>query len=260
MSLACLSRHRLVSCVARALLACSLAGVAAAEPLNVLVDIAPPFVVDNKGEASGPYVEAFKQLAAARALPVKVVAMPGRRALLHAQQNANTCVLALNYAPATAEVLLYLGRVAPMYVWAFGRHDAALPVTGLADLKRYQVGSIDIAEVREVLDDAAVRYEALAQPARGLTMLAAKRFDVLIGDIGQELAAEQQGLRIDRLFTVARVERWLACHPGTAPATLAGLRQALREGLFAEAVRPVWARYGLDGYFLQVRKEWRLKP
>lgn len=227
-----------------------------AAPITVLVEATPPFVVERPGPPAGPYVDAFLRLTAAHGVESKVLAVPVRRALLMAQQTPNTCVLALNYAPATAEVLLYVGRVAPMYIWAYGRHDAALPVSKLEDLKHYQVGSIDIAEVRQLLDEAGLKYESLPQANRGLQMLQARRFDVLLADVGPQLVAGQSGVRIDKLFTALRVERWLACHPNTDPTTLGALRQSLKEGLFAEPVRDIWAHYGLEAYFQQVRQEW----
>jgi hypothetical protein len=232
-------------------------GVAmAAAPLTVLVEPATPFVIERAGPPTGPYVDAFQQLVGAQGLQTTVLAMPMRRALLTAQQKPDTCILALNYAPETTEVMVYLGRVAPMYVWAYARHDAALPIRNLGDLKSYAVGSIDIAEVRQVLGEAGIRYEPLVQMTRGVQMLQAKRFDVLIGDVGPALATDASGVQLDRLFTVTRVERWLACNPHTDRASLAALRQGLREGLFAESVRGIWARYGLEAYFQQIRKEW----
>lgn len=233
----------------------------AAVPLTVLVEGAPPFVQERDGPPAGPYVDAFQRITAARGINSKILAIPVRRALVMAQQTPNTCVLALNYSQSTAEVLLYVGRVAPMYIWAYARHEASLPASTLSDLKHYQVGIIDIAEVRQLLDEAGVRYEALPQASRGLQMLQAKRFDVLLADVGPELAAGHAGIRIDKLFTATRVERWLACNPRTDPATLGLLRQSMKEGLFTEQVKDIWSHYGLDAYYQQVRQEWvQAKP
>jgi hypothetical protein len=237
-------------------LACLGALAAGAAPLTVLVEPTAPFVVERAGPPTGPYVEAFQRLAAGHGVETTVLAMPIRRALVTAQRSPNTCILALNYAPETAEVMLFLGRVAPMYVWAYARRDAGLKASNLADLKRLVVGSIDIAEVRLLLRDAGVPYEPLPQLGRGLQMLQAKRFDVLISDVAPELEAERVGAHIEKLFTVARVERWLACNPNTEQASLMGLRQSLKDGLFADSVQDIWVRYGLEAYYDHVRKEW----
>ena len=240
-----------------ALLLFALAQCAQAAALTVLVEPYPPFVTEAAGgKLSGPYIDAFAQLAHRRGVEPAIQSMPVRRALLMAQKAPGTCVLAINYSAADAEVLLYLGRITPIYVWAYARHGDGTRASSLADLKQYSVGLSDIAEVRQMMDAASLHYDVLQQSTRGLQMLQARRFDILVSDIGPELAAKSAGASLDRLFTVARVERWLACNPNTDPATLAALHAALKEGLFAEDVRDVWSKYGMADYFAQVRKEW----
>jgi len=68
--------------------------------------------------------------------------------------------------------------------------------------------------------------------------------------------AEPEGGMIERVMILARVERWLACHPELSPATLNGLRKALPVGVFADSVQGIWSRYGLLPVYDQVRREW----
>lgn len=228
-----------------------------AEALQVFAEANPPFVMEGPGgKLYGPYAEAFNHMASAHGLQVSFSAMPARRAAVLMQRTPDSCMLAVNYSAANAEVMLYLGRITPVYVWAYARKVDGLRARSLSDLREHSVGLQEIAEIRQLLDAEGLQYALLPQSARGNQMLQAKRFDVLISDFGAELAASNEGLALDRLFTVARIDRWLACNPGTQPPVLAKLRAALREGLFASDVHDVWDRYGMSSYYARVRKEW----
>lgn len=232
-----------------------LAHAALADGVTVLVEPYPPFVTDQSGKIAGPYVDAFEKIAHTKGIETQIVSMPIRRALQFSQQAPNTCVLALNYSASDAEVLIYLSRITPIFIWAYALGDAQVQATSLHDLKNYQVGTVDIAEVRYLLDGAGVKHTPLHINALGLKMLKAKRFDVLLSDLSPELAA-REGVAVKRLFNVIQVDRWLACNPTTDSATVAALREGLKEGLFSEDVRGVWASYGMGEYYNQVRKEW----
>lgn len=234
----------------------ALPSVGWAAPLHVLVDPYPPFIVQREASVGGPYIDAFNELVKSHGLTAALESMPIRRALKQAQTKPDTCVLGVNYVAADAEVLLYVGRIAPVYVWAYSRQGANIHASTLAGLEHYSIGVVDIPEVRQLLEGAGLRYDYLPFNTQGLQMLRARRFDVLLSDIGPDLSGSHSGMGIDRLFLVTRVERWLACNPGTDPASLAALRSALQEGLFAEQTRDIWTRYGLAAYFNQARKEW----
>ncbi|MEH6460942.1 hypothetical protein [Chitinimonas sp. JJ19] len=234
----------------------------AGEPVNVMVEPYPPFVIEGGAVPAGPYVQAFRQLAAAQGVAVNMQLVPIRRALLTAEKTPGHCVLALNYAAETTEVLLYLGRVAPMYVWAYAKQGWSGSLTRVGDLKRYRVGAIDMAELRLLLEQQGVVYEPLQISGKGAQMLAAGRFDVLLSDIGPALETANSVAPLERRLVVLRAERWLACHPKTSPVVVAKLRLALREGLFAQSTEAIWARHGLSDYYQQVRREWpgAIKP
>ena len=233
----------------------SLANCALANGVTVLVEPYPPFVTELSGKIAGPYVDAFKMITQNRGIEPQIASMPIRRALQFSQQTPNTCVLALNYSASDAEVLIYLNRITPIFISAYARSDAHVEATSLTDLKKYQVSTVDMAEVRYLLDDANIKYLPLQVNAHGLKMLNAKRFDVLLSDVSSELAASE-GVAIKRLFTVVQVDRWLACNPMTDSATISVLREAFKEGLFSKDARAAWVSYGMEDYYKQVRKEW----
>ncbi|PHV12840.1 hypothetical protein [Chitinimonas sp. BJB300] len=229
-------------------------GVLAA-PVTVLVEAYPPFVVERDSTPSGPYVEAFLRLATEQGVKAQVITLPIRRAVTMAVKSTDYCVLALNFDPGIVNALTFLGRIAPMEIWVYSRPGLAGEINRLSDLKNFRVGSIDIAEIRQLLESEGILYEALQISSRGLPMLMARRFDVLISDIGPALTTGKTKFAIERHFMVTQVGRWLACHPNTDPATLTALRQVARDGLFAESTQDVWAKYGLDEYYQRVRAD-----
>lgn len=236
----------------------SLAGAASAAPdmtLQVYADSYPPFLTEQGGRLAGPYADAFAKLARQQGITVQYSAMPIKRLLQQVERQPNSCGLAVNFAPGEAETLRYVGRVAPITLTVFARKDSTVKINNIEDLRNYRVGAIDIAEVRDLLDTANIRYEPLAMANRGMAMLQFRRFDLLISDARPDMLGEaSEG--VTRIFTLAQVERWVACHPSVAPALISRLRSALAEGVFAPSVRADWARYEMTNYYEQVRREW----
>ncbi|MGQ5523021.1 hypothetical protein ACUHMQ_07150 [Chitinimonas sp. PSY-7] len=225
----------------------------AAERLEVYGETYLPFLVEQKGSLTGPYAEAFAVLARQQGIEVHYVAMPTKRLLQLLERQPNTCGLAVNFSPGSAETLIFLGRVAPIMISVFAKQGKIGRLNNIEDLRRYRIGAIDIAEVRDALDIAGITYEPLSQASRGVSMLIANRFDLLLSDTLPELTDTPA---VTRVFNLARFERWVACNNQIMPVTATKLRKVLSEGVFAESVRQIWARYGLQTYYDEVRREW----
>jgi len=240
----------------------TLVGTACAAPemtLQVYADTYPPFLIEQGGRLAGPYADAFASLARQQGIAVQYSAMPIKRLLQQVERQPNSCGLAVNFSPGEAETLRYVGRVAPITLTVFARKDSTAKINNIEDLRKFRVGAIDIAEVRDLLDTANIRYEPLAMANRGMAMLQAGRFDLLISDARPDMLGEaREG--VVRIFTLAQVERWVACHPTMVPSLVSKLRAALVEGVFAQSVRADWARYDLADYYEQVRRDWDAIP
>ncbi len=239
------------------LLTGSLNSWAASPVIEVYADLYPPFIILQGGQLSGPYIDAFTQLAQEQGIAVHYQPMPVRRLMKQLAVQPNSCGLAVNFAPGEAETLRYVGRVAPITLAVYARAGAVGKLANLEQLRQYRIGAIDVAELNELLDNAAIRYEPLAKAGNGIAMLQANRFDLLVSDVLPELLmVKQERGAIERVMVLARVERWLACHPGLPPAELNGLRKALQVGVFADSVQGIWSRYGLLPVYEEVRREW----
>ncbi|WP_266008551.1 hypothetical protein [Paucibacter sp. PLA-PC-4] len=235
------------------------ASASAAQVLKIFVEPDPPFVLLRDGKPAGPYLEALQALLVGHKLSLQVTLMPHRRISAMLPISPGSCGLAIDFSPGEAETLSFVGRVAPVKLAVYALKGAP-SVRNIEDLRPYRVGAVDTAEVRDLLGAADIAFEPIAPTAQRTGMLQRKRFDYLVSDERPGMLDGDSGAQVQRVFVLARVDRWMACHAGLPPALLATLRLALQEGLFAESVRPIWVRAGLRPYYQAVRSEWELIP
>lgn len=225
--------------------------------LNVYADAYPPFIVHQDGKLSGPYIDAFTQLAAEQGIQVHYQPVPIKRVMKQVVSQPTSCGLAVNFAPGEAEILRYVARVAPITLAVYARQGDVGKLNNIEALRNYRVGAIDVAELNELLDNAAIRYEPLAKSKSGIAMLQAGRFELLVSDVLPELVeVDNTGPQIERVMILARVERWLACNSQLPTTELNALRKAMHDGVFADSVAKIWEHYGLSSVYDEVRKEW----
>lgn len=230
-----------------------------ASPLILYGETTPPLLLEQGVSLSGPVADAFAALAKDQQLEIRYVVMPVRRLLGRIRQQPNSCGFAIHYSPGLAESVAYAGRLAPMTIAAYARPGEIPPLTSIQDLKRYRVGAIDVAEVRERLGDAGITFYPLPKAARGVEMLFAHRFDLLITDLDPGLMAKLPNHQpVAQVLRLGEVDRWVACHPATDPTKLAALRKILRLGLFSPRSQPIWQHYDLADYFDQVVATWHV--
>ena len=237
--------------------------VAAPSPvvLDVYADAYPPFIREEGGALEGPYVDAFRQLVAAEGIQVRFKRMPAKRQMSVLRQQMGSCGLAVHFSAQGAETLRYVARVAPITVAVYTVDDSIGPLSNIEALRNYRIGAMDIAELNELLDNASIRYQPLIKADSAVAMLQAGRFDLLISDILPELVVSpSHEPKIRRVMVLARVERWLACNPQLPSEQIQALREALRQGVFADSVAEVWQRDGLRSVYDHVRREWSALP
>ncbi|WP_137936137.1 hypothetical protein [Chitinivorax sp. B] len=235
-----------------------MAAAKAAVTLDVYADAYPPFLNIHKNSLRGPMVEAFAKLMAQRGITPRFIAQPTKRVMLTIATTPNSCGLAVNFSPGDAETITYVARIAPVTIAVYARKDWNHVIKSVADLKSHSIGAIDIAEIRDLLDLAGIRYEPLAKTSSGMRMLAAARFDLLISDLNPEYLTgkDQQAHDIHNVLTLARLDRWLACNPKIDSTTLSTLRRTLKTGLFNESTQIIWQQHGLVAYWREAMQEW----
>ena len=229
--------------------------------LDVYVDAYPPFIREADGVLRGPYVDAFRQLVAAKGIQVRFKLMPAKRQMSVLRQQIGSCGLAMHFSAQGAETLRYVARVAPITLAVYAVDDSIGPLSNIEALRNYRVGAMDVAELNELLDNASIRYQPLTKANNAVAMLQAGRFDLLISDIMPELVVPPSNKsKIRRVMVLARVERWLACNPQLPSEQINALRDALHQGVFADSVADIWQRDGLRSVYDHVRSEWSALP
>ncbi|MCD5362069.1 MULTISPECIES: hypothetical protein [Chromobacterium] len=243
--------------LARACLAAVMAlpcGWTPAQPaLTVVADAHPPFLLPARDGLAGPYAEAFHYLAGKAGLEVALKTAPAKRALLLAAAEKNTCALDVNFDQGKAETLSYVAAIAPVVLQAYAAAGNAAPFRSLSDFRGRTLGTVDIAEARDLLSSAQLPYIPIAKPALGFKMLAAKRLEVFVSDTPPQ---PDTGPPPRKVLLLTPAERWLACNPDTPPPVLSKLRQALRAGLFAKDTAAIWRQHHMDAFFQETSATW----
>lgn len=236
--------------------------LASAQPvLNIYADAYPPFIQINGEGLSGPYVDVFARLAKQQGLEIHFQAKPMRRLLKIVTTEPNSCGLGVHFSAENAETLRYVARIAPITLAVYARQGTVKPLSNIELLRNYRIGAIDVAELRALLDNAAIRYELLPKASQGIAMLQAGRFDLLISDVLPELITTPvRGSKIQRVMVLARVERWLACNPQLPSGLQKGLRTSLTLGVFGDSMADIWQQHDLSSVYDGVRREWIVIP
>ncbi|MGY3852595.1 hypothetical protein ACW5W8_07095 [Aeromonas aquatilis] len=241
------------------LLWCQLAS--AGPVLNIYADAYPPFIQVTGEQLSGPYVDVFARLAKQQGIEINLQAKPMRHLLKIVATEPNSCGLGVHFSAENAETLRYVARIAPITLAVYARQGTVKPLSNIEALRNYRIGAIDVAELREILDNAAIRYELLPKAGLGIAMLQAGRFDLLISDELPELiTSPRHKNRLQRVMILARVERWLVCNPQLSSGTLKDLRASLTLGVFGDQMADIWQQYGLNSVYQGVRREWSRIP
>jgi hypothetical protein len=226
----------------------------AATHIEIVGDAYPPFIQEKNGTLAGPFVDAFDALLREHGIEAHYSAMPTKRIMELLPSRSNTCALAIHFSPGWAETVTYVGRVAPITLSVYARRGGVTQLGNIENLRQHSVGAIDIAEVRDLLGTNSIPYNPIPFTADGMKMLEAHRFELLISDSQLEFAHGSND--VVRIFTLARLERWLACQQAVPSTTLGALRMALKEGVYAKSTRPIWERYQMSDFYEQVRHQW----
>lgn len=226
------------------------------EPLTIILQPGEPFVYGQAQQVSGPYPEAFASLLHEQGMAVQFNILPPRRALHSFRASPASCLLAVHYSPDLTEEALYLGKVAPLVLWAYSLKSDEWPMNNLTQLKKRSIAGSEIPELREMTDREGLSYRRLPEANSGYEMLQHRRFQILLGDVGIQLRAKHDNLELKQLKLPVSADRWLVCHRDLPREQLRRLKAAIKQGLFAPSVQEIWQRHGLGAYYLEVRREW----
>lgn len=215
----------------------------------LLSEAMEPFIKDNSGKLSGPFIEAFLKIATENKIELEFQKVPIRRALKDIEKLNNHCVFAANYSPETSETLLYVSRLSEIKIWAYSLKQRNININNIKNLNKYKIGAVDIAEVRDILSLNSIQYTPIFRSASAMQMLLSNRFDILIGDINLELLNKQDTKKIKQNIPIITVEKWLICNHNLSQQIVKKLKTAYVYGLFAPNTKEIWKKYDMIKFY-----------
>lgn len=216
------------------------------EFLTIYTELYEPFIIEKENKLTGPYIDSFKKILTLNNIKYELSKAPNRRSLKTIEKEINTCVFSTNYSPESSETSLYVSKLSKMKIWAFTlKSNKNIKVNKLKDLKKYNIGAIDISEVSDILSTNSIEHTSILRSSSATKMLLSKRFDILISDINLDIQNDKEFNKIQKLMPIITVEKWLICNQKTNPILIKKLKEIFKKGLFADSVKDIWANYNL---------------
>lgn len=225
------------------LLALALAvGTAAAAPvLRLLVYPAPGlFDIQEGGRIGGPGGALLEKIRRATDLPIETASLPIARAWHTSLVEPNSCVVGMSRTPEREARFQWVAPISRADFVVYGRADSPPLAHELPALRGKGVVVLRETATAAQLRDLGVNAQEVTSALSALRMLQAGRVDYWYSHqlVAEPAASAAGGAPIQPLFSTARVDGYLACHPETPPASIERLRQTLqklrRQGDLAE--------------------------
>lgn len=216
----------------RALLALVLTGgPVLAASLNLVVIPSPGlFELEAGQRVAGRGVAMLGKLGLASGLNLNLQALPAPRALATGASTPGNCLVGLTRTPEREASYLWIGPLASGALIAYARADETRPLRDGSDLRGHSVVVQRESAAAQWLKQQGAAIQESTHPASALRMLQAGRVDFWLANelvAGAAIQAEG-GTPVRPHLVVARVEAFIACHPGTEPDAAASLQQAIQ--------------------------------
>lgn len=224
----------------------------------LLAETMEPFIIEKNDKLTGPFIEAFQIIANEHDIEFEFQKTPTRRGLKDIEKTPNHCVFSANYSPETSEILLYVSKLAQLKIWAYSAKKNNINLKSIQNLKKYKVGVIDIAEVKDILSLNGIQYSLIFKSDSAIKMLLSNRFDILISDINLDLLNKEDTKKIKPNLEIFKVEKWLICNNNLKQQLVKKLREALSEALFSSKTKEIWQKYNMIKFYNTNRIEFNL--
>ncbi|WGL60897.1 transporter substrate-binding domain-containing protein [Pigmentibacter sp. JX0631] len=223
--------------------------------ITLLTEAMEPFITEKNQLLTGPFIEAFQKIANDQNIEYEFQKTPIRRGLKDIEKMPNHCVFSANYSPETSEILLYVSKLAQLKIWAYSAKKSNINLKSIQNLKKYKVGVIDIAEVKDILSLNGVQYSLIFKSDSAIKMLLSNRFDILVSDINLDLLNKDDTKKIKPNLEILTVEKWLICNNNLKQQLIKKLREALSEALFSTKTKEIWQKYNMLKFYTTNRNE-----
>jgi polar amino acid transport system substrate-binding protein len=231
-------------------------GAHAAEPMTFVMEPFPPFVIEEKGSAEGPFPETVRAVCESMKIQCKFEIYPWRRAYLLAEQGMVDGIFVLLRTPEREKDFYFTDNVFQTSYAVFARQPDKLVYTAPKDLSGYTVAAYGPSGTSKTAEEAvkqvaSIRMEIEVDNITVLRKLAAGRYGdqavaVVNQDVGLYLLRQE---KIDGLKVVGNIKKIdytiglprKRLSQEQADQFNAGLRELIKKG----AVKAIADRYGL---------------
>lgn len=190
-----------------------------------LFDVEPGQAIAGRGAAL------LARLGDVSGLALALQAMPIPRALAAGAAAPGHCLVGLTRTPEREAQFQWAGPLASGALAVYARADDARPLQQPADLRGRAVVVQRESAPAAWLRQQSIAAQEVSQPVTALRMLQAGRVDYwLANELSAAPAlATEGGPAIKLHWVVARIDVYIACHPGTSAALTARLQQAIQK-------------------------------
>lgn len=232
------------------------AGPGQAEPMTFVMEPFPPFVIDKKGAATGPFPETVRAVCDALKMPCELEIYPWRRAYLLAEQGMVDGIFVLLRTPEREKDFHFTDNVFQTSYAVFARQEDTLSYAEPKDLSGYTVAVYGPSGTSKTTEDVirhvtSIRMEIEVDNTTVLRKLAAGRYGdhavaVVNQDVGLYLLKQEKidGLKI--VGSIRKIDYAIGLSrkrmsEEQADQFNAGLRELVRKGM----VRSIAEKYGI---------------
>lgn len=206
-----------------------------ATPLKLLAFPVPGlYEVAADGSISGAGGVLLRQLAQASRQPFTSEVLPVPRAWNTVLEAAPACIVGMVRTPEREATFQWVGLVSRAELAVYVRDDTpppTEPAPALASLRGKRVVVVRDTTMAIQLREQAVRAQEVSSNLSALRMLQAGRVDYWFTHqlLAEPAASAAGGAAIRPLFSIARIDGYLACNAAVTPAAVAALRKGLQQ-------------------------------
>ncbi len=206
-----------------------------AAPVRLLVFPVPGlYEVAADGSIQGAGGVLLRRLAQVSKQPFTNEVLPVPRALQTLFDPTPACIVGVVRTPDREASLQWVGVVSRAELAVYGRQDMPPPAEAaptLASLRGKRVVVVRDTAMAAQLREQAVRAQEVSSNLGALRMLQAGRVDYWFTHqlLAEPAASAAGGAPIRPLFSIARIDGYLACNAAVTPAAVEALREALQQ-------------------------------
>jgi polar amino acid transport system substrate-binding protein len=216
-------------------------GPAMALCLNLVVFPNPGlFDVEAGQPIGGPGGALLVRLGRVSGLTLNLESMPIPRALAAGAAAPGGCLVGLTRTPEREAHFQWIGPLASGALTVYARGDETRPLRDGSDLRGHSVVVQRESAAANWLRQQGIAPQEANHALSALRMLQAGRVDFWLANnlMADPVIQAEGGAPVRPHLVVARIDVYIACHPGTAPDAMARLQQAIqrlrRQGDLAE--------------------------